>query len=162
MTRCRNLSPIVIVAALAVLLAGLTSSVAAQSLGDESWRSEDDFVPLWRVRGEYLCWWTNGNPLPPLVTTSPPGTPLNQAGVLGTPGVETLFGDSTIDTGSRSGGRVTISRWLEDDDNSGIEFEGDKGVRNLFLAYFWCARAATFIRRQHQRCWRLRHAPGFF
>jgi hypothetical protein len=76
------------------------------------------------VRGEYLLWWSNGNPLPSLVTTSPPGTPITQAGVLGTSGVETLFGDRTIDTGERSGGRVTISRWLEDDDETVFEFVG--------------------------------------
>src|SRR5579885_3479831 len=27
------------------------------------------------VDAEYLLWWTKGSPLPPLLTTSPPGTP---------------------------------------------------------------------------------------
>jgi hypothetical protein len=80
--------------------------------------------PLWRIRGEYLLWWTNANNLPPLVTTSPPNTPVGQAGVLGTPGVQTLFGGHSIDGGDRSGGRVTLTRWLEDAGGPAIEFVG--------------------------------------
>ena len=34
------------------------------------------------LRADYLMWWTNGTRLPPLVTTSPQGTPVAQAGVL--------------------------------------------------------------------------------
>lgn len=84
----------------------------------------DEPAPLWRARGEYLSWWSNGNPLPSLVTTSPPGTPVNQAGVLGTPGVQTLYGAGTIDNGVRSGGRLTLTRWLEDDGWPNLEFVG--------------------------------------
>jgi hypothetical protein len=104
---------------LAALLCWLTVGPApswAQSPFDEAWGSSDDAFPLWRVRGEYLGWWTNGNPLPPLVTTSPLGTSVTEAGVLGTSGAEVVFGGRNIDTGVRSGGRVTISLWLEDDE----------------------------------------------
>src|SRR6266496_5985866 len=33
------------------------------------------------VRAEYLLWAVKGQPLPPLLTTSPPGTPRENAGV---------------------------------------------------------------------------------
>ncbi len=86
--------------------------------------NEDEILPLWRIRSEYLYWWSNGNPLPALVTTSPANTPRTDAGVLGTPGVSVLFGEQSIDKGPRSGGRVTISRWLEDEEETIIEFVG--------------------------------------
>ncbi len=83
---------------------------------------QDSPPDLWRVRADYLLWWTKGNSLPPLVTSSPEGTPREMAGVLGTPGVEILFGDHSIDNQVRSGGRWTLSRWL--DDQSQIAVEG--------------------------------------
>ncbi|MCO6457968.1 MAG: BBP7 family outer membrane beta-barrel protein [Pirellulaceae bacterium] len=67
---------------------------------------------LW-VRGEYLLWWTSGNPLPPLVTTSPNNTGRDAAGVLGQPGTQILFGSDDLDSGSRSGGRITLGYWLD-------------------------------------------------
>lgn len=95
------------------------ASVQAQIEGEV-----DAGVPLWRVRSEYLLWWSNGNPLPPLVTTSPAGTPRQSAGVLGQPGTEVVFGGQTIDTLARSGGRITLTRWFEDSDINGLEFVG--------------------------------------
>jgi hypothetical protein len=99
----------------------LASNAQAQSL--EDWEGVPA-VPAWRVRGEYLLWWSNGNPLPPLVTTSPFGTDRDEAGVIGTPGAEILFGGESIATGARSGGRLTLSRWLDNDDITAIEFVG--------------------------------------
>lgn len=81
-------------------------------------------LPLWQIRSEYLMFWTNGNPLPPLVSTSPPGTPRSDAGVLGTPGAEVLFGGESIDNQLRSGGRIGITRWLDAFDATAIEFTG--------------------------------------
>src|SRR5262245_31571922 len=66
---------------------------------------------IW-VRGEYLLWWLSAPKLPPLVTTSPPGTPQIDAGVLGSPGTAVLFGDSHVNGDVRSGGRVTLGGWL--------------------------------------------------
>jgi hypothetical protein len=54
------------------------------------------------------------------VTTGPDGS----AGVLGEPGTEVLFGAETIDSQARPGGRITISRWLEDEEESVLEFVG--------------------------------------
>src|SRR5262245_8106792 len=51
---------------------------------------------------EYLLWWTKGDRLPPLLTTSPVGTPLANAGVLGRPGTSVLFGDERVNDDARS------------------------------------------------------------
>jgi hypothetical protein len=75
---------------------------------------------IW-AEADYLLWWVRGAPLPPLVTTSPAGTPQSQAGVLGTPGVHVLFGGSLSDGAARSGGRITIGAWLDPDQTIGIE-----------------------------------------
>ena len=68
-----------------------------------------------------LAWWTKGNPVPPLVTSSPPGTPQTQAGVLGQPNTTTLFGDQRIDASIRSGARINIGYNLVDGEFWAIE-----------------------------------------
>lgn len=57
----------------------------------------------WYVDAAYLFWWTRGTRLPPLVTMSPHGTEIDQAGVLGEPGTVTLYGDERVLRGPRSG-----------------------------------------------------------
>jgi hypothetical protein len=73
------------------------------------------------VRGDYLLWWLKGAPLPPLVTTSPPGTPRPQAGVLGFPGTVVLFPGDSDEENPRSGFRVTAGAWLDECRTCGIE-----------------------------------------
>ena len=54
------------------------------------------------VSGEYLLWWTKGDPLPPLVTAGSPGdllVPGVSAGALGRPGTVALFGNTDADAG---------------------------------------------------------------
>jgi len=63
------------------------------------------------VEMEYLAWSVKGDRLPPLVTTSPAGTPQAQAGILGPPSTTVLFGDSSVNGGWRSG-RATERRIL--------------------------------------------------
>ena len=75
---------------------------------------------LW-VEFDYLAWTVKGDKLPPLVTTSPPGTPLVQAGVLGAPGTSVLFGDSTVNDEWRSGLRARIGYWFDSRRRIGIE-----------------------------------------
>ncbi|MCU0962982.1 MAG: BBP7 family outer membrane beta-barrel protein [Pirellulaceae bacterium] len=55
---------------------------------------------------DYLLWWVRGAPLPPLVTSSLPGTDLQDAGVLGTPGARVLYGDELTSSGPWSGLRL--------------------------------------------------------
>jgi hypothetical protein len=70
---------------------------------------------------DFLLWWVKGDHLPPLVTTSPVGTPQSQAGVLGAPGTTVLFGDSAVNGGVRSGIRVRGGYWCDCEQTIGIE-----------------------------------------
>jgi hypothetical protein len=72
------------------------------------------------VELEYLGWWTKGRDLPPLVTTAPRGTPQPQAGVIGQPGTQIVFGGDSVGEDRRDGGRVTVGAWLIPD-SLGIE-----------------------------------------
>jgi Putative beta barrel porin-7 (BBP7) len=73
------------------------------------------------TEAEYLIWWMRGTSPPPLVTTSPAGTAINQAGVLGTPGTTVLFGGSADNTAARSGFRIATGYWFDDNQTYGIE-----------------------------------------
>jgi hypothetical protein len=87
----------------------------------------------WWVRGEYLLWWLKDSPLPPLVTTSLPGTPREAAGVLGAPGTAILFGGSSLNNEERSGGRFGFGFWFDPNQCFGLEtdffFLGERSVR---------------------------------
>jgi hypothetical protein len=73
------------------------------------------------VGADYLLWRVRGDSLPPLLTTSPPGTPRAEAGLLSTPGTVTLFGDSKVNDDWRSGGRVWAGFWLDCEQRWGVE-----------------------------------------
>ena len=70
---------------------------------------------------DYLGWTVKGDRLPPMVTASPAGTPLAQAGVLGASGTTVLFGDSAVNGGWRSGGRLQAGYWFDPRHGRGIE-----------------------------------------
>jgi len=101
------------------LAVGLASvpAMAADSAADATASAANRF---W-VGAEYLRWTVKGDKLPALVTTSPPGTPQTQAGVLGFPDTAVLFGNSTVNDGWRSGGRTQAGFWFDDRRTSGIE-----------------------------------------
>ncbi len=88
---------------------------------------------IW-VRGEYLLWWTKSVPVPPLLTTSPQGTPRDTAGVLGLPTTEVLFGGQGYLTDPRSGGRIWVGAWLNEEQTFGIE-ANFFGLQNLSTTY---------------------------
>jgi hypothetical protein len=70
-------------------------------------------LPLWGSF-EYLLWWEREADYPALATTSPNGTARENAGVLGLNSTSVLFGgDSPVDSGSLSGGRLTLGFWLD-------------------------------------------------
>jgi hypothetical protein len=73
------------------------------------------------VSAEYLLWQVKNQRIPPLVTTSPPGTPQSAAGVL--PAATTLFPpeNGSFFDGLRSGGRFTFGMWFCEDQCLGIE-----------------------------------------
>lgn len=70
---------------------------------------------------DYLAWTVKGDHLPPLVTTSPAGTPLGVAGVLGAPGTTILFGNSAVNDDWCSGGRVSAGYWFDPGHTRGVE-----------------------------------------
>jgi hypothetical protein len=74
------------------------------------------------VHAEYLLWWQNGMNVPPLVSTSPVGTPRANAGIL--PAASTLFGgnDDAMD-GTRAGGRIRFGTWFDRNPCWGLEGE---------------------------------------
>jgi hypothetical protein len=74
------------------------------------------------VQVDYLSMWAKGNFLPPLVTTSPLGTPQSQAGVLPVSATTSiLFGNDRVDLNQRNGGRINIGYWLVDGEFLGVE-----------------------------------------
>lgn len=75
------------------------------------------------IRGEYLRWGTDGMDAPPLVTSSPAGTPQAQAGVLGEPGTQTLFGGGELNDDAANGVRLRSGLWLTPQSSLGIEAE---------------------------------------
>jgi hypothetical protein len=83
---------------------------------------------------EFLMWWGKGTSLPPLVTTSPVGTPQTNAGVLGFPSTSVLFGDEMAGNKLQGGGRVTAGIWLDPDHNvaAGGRFFGLGGDTDRF------------------------------
>lgn len=82
------------------------------------------FSPTWYGQVDLLAWWFKPNHVPPLVTTSPDGTPRPSAGVLGEPGTDILVGGSGLDDNYRPGVRLTVGYWLDDCQLSGLEFTG--------------------------------------
>jgi hypothetical protein len=83
---------------------------------------------------ELLLWWGKGSALPPLVTTSPPGTPQADAGVLGEPGTTVLFGNEQAGKDMQVGGRITLGLWLDPGQNVAIanRFYGLGGQETRF------------------------------
>lgn len=67
---------------------------------------------------EFLLWWAKGTSTPPLVTTSPAGTPQLLAGVL--PGATILFGNEQVGHDLQAGGRVTFGRWMDCERNLAV------------------------------------------
>ncbi len=85
---------------------------------------------------ELLLWWTRGMNVPPLITSSPSGTPRDLAGVIGAPTTRILFGGDEEDNGMRPGFRVRLGTWLDDCQTCGIEgsyfFLGSKSEGRTF------------------------------
>ncbi len=73
------------------------------------------------ARGEVVVGWLRGMRLPPLVTTSPPGTPTNLAGVLGGPETAILVGGGPVDNNARVGARFLAGYWFQCLDRLGAE-----------------------------------------
>ena len=75
---------------------------------------------IW-FRSEFLGWWTKGFAVPPLVTTSPAGTDISEAGILGQPGTSVLLGNQDLRGGFQPGERFVLGTWLGHTQTWGIE-----------------------------------------
>jgi hypothetical protein len=84
---------------------------------------------------EFLMWWGKGTTLPPLITTSSPGTPQAQAGVLGQPNTSILYGNLMSGDDVRGGARATFGVWLdpEHEVSLGGRFYGLQPERQAFF-----------------------------
>jgi hypothetical protein len=69
---------------------------------------ESDIGGEFWATGDYMVGWIRGGRLPPLATTSPPGTPAIAAGVLPSPTTAVVIGNDSVDAGVRSGGRFQV------------------------------------------------------
>jgi hypothetical protein len=103
-----------------VLAAPFATAAFAADLAAKAPPQAVAFDPFW-VDVEALAWSVRGDHLPPLVTTSPAGTPQALAGVLGNPGTTVLFGDSSANNDWRTGGRITAGYWFDPQRSRGIE-----------------------------------------
>ena len=85
------------------------------------WNEVHSHRRFW-VKPEALSMYPKGNPLPPLVTTSPVGTPQDQAGVLPVSATtEILFGNQNVDEDRVNGGKLSFGWWLVDGEFIGVE-----------------------------------------
>jgi hypothetical protein len=71
---------------------------------------------------DILGWSTKGVHAPPLLTTSPIGTAIADAGIIGQGQTRVLFGDEFLHNEMRPGGRLTIGWWFDPNQTSGIEW----------------------------------------
>ncbi|MFM7150620.1 MAG: BBP7 family outer membrane beta-barrel protein [Gemmataceae bacterium] len=72
------------------------------------------------ISADYLFSFIYGSRVTPLITTSAPGTPVNQAGVLGNPNTIPLFA-GRVNGDERSGFRIESGLWFHEDRNLGVE-----------------------------------------
>jgi hypothetical protein len=78
------------------------------------------YRPTFWLRSDYLMWWTKGNRMPPLVTTSPNGTDRDEAGVLGFD-TTILHGGERVDANFRNGVRYRAGMWLDACSQVGVD-----------------------------------------
>jgi hypothetical protein len=77
------------------------------------------FQERWWITGDYLMGWVRSVGVPALVTTSPAGTAQASAGVIGSSTV--LFGQENLGGDMRSGFRLGVGGWLDNERTLGME-----------------------------------------
>jgi hypothetical protein len=82
--------------------------------------SPNDENAFW-AEVDYQLSWLRAVTLPALVTTSPPGTAKNVAGILGAPTTATLFGGGPAFDGARNGFHIAAGYWYGSDHLVGVE-----------------------------------------
>lgn len=91
-----------------------------ESVAPVNFNEPSQDTPRWSLTAEYLLWSTSRSPVPvPLVTTG--DTSRTAGGFIGDQSTRVLVGNSNIDFGGISGGRIGLTRWLDCDRVLGIE-----------------------------------------
>jgi hypothetical protein len=75
----------------------------------------------WWLYTDYLLGFVRSRALPPLVSTSPQGTPRIDAGVLGQPGTSLLFGGNNVNGDQRSGIHFGGGAWFDAERTIGVD-----------------------------------------
>jgi len=108
------------------------------------------------LRADTLMWWTPNNNVPTLATSSPLGTPIGNAGVLGQPTTTPIFNGPLYDD-MRVGGRVRFGTWA---DNCSHGFEGSIwGLLNETDEQSWESDGNPIIARPFNNVDPLRTGP---
>lgn len=81
---------------------------------------EMDQCSRWWVRTDYLLWRITGFQVPVLISGSSPGTDVADAGVLGLPGTDVVYGGQTVNNDSLSGVRVSLGWHLDQERRKSI------------------------------------------
>jgi hypothetical protein len=83
-------------------------------------RAAPPFGRSW-IGADYLMWWFKDAPVPvPLVTTSNAA----DAGIVGRPSTQVLFGNQSLDAGLQSGVQLNMGLWLDNEEVFGLEASG--------------------------------------
>lgn len=72
------------------------------------------------IRTEVPLFWRRGMGLPPLVTTSPTGTPATTAGQIGQTTTEVLLGNEVVGQDLDAGVRISVGTWLDNNQYRGL------------------------------------------
>ncbi len=107
------------------------------------------------VDAEYLLWWSESIDTPALVTTSPTGTAVGNAGILGDAGTQVLLGDSGLNANPGSGMRIRFGWSTEPCQIEGLEasylatgrqtetFQADSNSSSILARPFFDTESAT-------------------
>lgn len=82
-----------------------------------------DSAPSGRIwtRVEWLVWAASGQHVPAAITTSPPGTPANFAGIIPNPTTTVLWPQDRANNEFRSGFRLSAGFWIDPSQTMGVE-----------------------------------------
>ena len=90
----------------------LASDAPRCAYGDSGYNRGPQGAGQFWVSAEYLHWQTSGMKIPALVTGNPLGTPLSEAGIIGSATTRVLVGNETILDGFRPGIGLAAGGWL--------------------------------------------------
>lgn len=102
------------------LAGGIASAADLPLVAKAPPKAPDGFNPFW-IEVEALAWTVKGDRPPALLTTSPAGTPLAAAGLIGAPTTTVLFGNSAVNQDWRPGGQLRAGYWFDPQRLRGIE-----------------------------------------